>query len=98
MFQEWMHQSFKSCSFHILGTKEQVSPQESKDFVGLSANIVIGIPFQIICNCYTEIFDTFSIFQLFLNGIGSLDFISQRFRQVHHVAFDRLTSQIKKIY
>ena len=44
---------------------------------GLSANIdEMGIPFQIIRNRHTEVFDTFNIFQYCtLNGVGSLNLI-----------------------
>ena len=56
MFQEWTHHSFKSCFFHILGTGENISPQETKGAVSLSANIAdIRIPSQITCNCYTNL-------------------------------------------
>ena len=54
----------------------------------------MGISFQINCNCYTKNFDAFDIFQYcILKGVRSLDFISPHFRQLRHVAFDRLKSQ-----
>ena len=32
--------------------------------IGFSANIAdMGIPFQIICNCYTKVFDIIHIFE-----------------------------------
>ena len=42
---------------------------------------------------YTEVFDTFNIFQYCtLKGVRSLNFMCKLFCQLHHVAFDRLKS------
>ena len=58
------HQSFISCFFYLLGTRIQVSPQESKGPVSLSANIAyMCFPSQIICNYYSEVFGAFNIFK-----------------------------------
>ena len=35
-FQDWVHQSFLSCIFHIF---DIIPPQESKCYVGLSTNV-----------------------------------------------------------
>ena len=59
-----MHHSFISCFFQILGTGEKSSPQETKGSISFTANIVdMCIPFQIICNCYTKVFDIIKIFR-----------------------------------
>ena len=40
----------------------------------------VGIPFQIICNRYTKVFDDFNIFQYFTpKGVRNLDFNSWLF-------------------
>ena len=49
---------------HILGAGEKSLPQETKCSIGFSANIAdMRIPFQIICNCYTKVFDIIHIFE-----------------------------------
>ena len=59
-------------------TKIQISPEEHNGSVALNANIDdMGISFQIIRNRYTEVFDTFNIFQYDnLKGVRSLNFMS----------------------
>ena len=71
IFEDWTH------IFHILGTRKQISPKDPQGSVGLSANIDdMGILFQIICNCYSEVFDTFNIFQnCTFKSVRSLDFM-----------------------
>ena len=58
ILKDLMHHTFKSCLFYILGTGEKSSPQETKGSISFSSNIAdVRIPFQIICNCYTKVFD-----------------------------------------
>ena len=58
ILQDWTHHTFISCFLHILGTGEKSSRQETKCSIGFSANIAdMRIPFQIICNCHTKVFD-----------------------------------------
>ena len=84
--------SFKLLLSH-LGDMKTIS----QEYKGSSANIDdMGIPFHIICNCYTEFCDTFNISQYCrptLNGV--LDFLSYTmylFRQLYYVAFDIMKS------
>ena len=64
ILQDWTHHNFISCFLHILGAGEKSSPQETKCSIGFSANIAdMRIPFQIICNCYTKVFDIIHIFE-----------------------------------
>ena len=64
ILQYWTHHTFISCFLHILGAGEKSSPQETKCSIGLSANIAdMRIPFRIICNCYTKVFDFLHIFE-----------------------------------
>ena len=72
--------------FLILGTGKQILHQEST--VGLSANIAdMWIPFQSICNCYTEVSVAFNSFQYCtFKVVRRLDYISPLFCQLHHVA------------
>ena len=61
---DWTHHTFISYFLHILGAGEKSSPQETKCSTGFSANIAdMRIPFQIICNCYTKVFDIIHIFE-----------------------------------
>ena len=94
ILQDWTHHTFIGCFLHILGAGEKSSPQETKDSISFSANITdMRIPFQIICNCYTKVFDIIHIFEnCTFKCIGSLNFIQSFSRQLHHVAFDRLES------
>ena len=58
ILQDWTHHTFISCFLHILGAGEKSSPQETKCSIGFSASIAdMRIPFQIICNCYTKVFE-----------------------------------------
>ena len=58
ILQDWTHHTFISCFLHISGAGEKSSPQETKCSIGFSINIAdMRIPFQIICNCYTTVFD-----------------------------------------
>ena len=69
-------------------------PQESKGPVSFSTNIGdTHIPFQINCNCNTEIFNFFQHCQE-LNPLRCRKpgFICQFSCQLHHVAFDWLKS------
>ena len=64
ILQDWTHHTFISCFLHILGAGEKSLPQETKCSIGFSANIAdMRIPFQIICNCYTKVFDIIHIFR-----------------------------------
>ena len=87
------HQSFISCFFHIWGTRIQISPQESESSVSLCTNIGnMSIPYQIICDSYTQVFYAFNVFQYSaLKGVVSL--LTRPFIcQLHDVAFDGLKS------
>ena len=92
-------------SFHIprptapvlyshLGTRIQISPQESESSVSLCTNIGnMSIPFQIICVSYTQVFYAFNVFQYSaLKGIVSLYLTRPFICQLHHVAFNGLKS------
>ena len=47
----------------VFGGGEKSSPQETKGSISFSANITdMRIPSQIICNCYTKVFDIIHIF------------------------------------
>ena len=74
--------------FLILGSGKQILHQESKGNVGLSANIAdMWIPFQSICNCYTEVSVAFNSFQYCtFKVVRRLDYISPPFCQLHHAA------------
>ena len=51
IFQDRAHQSFICCLFHLLWTSVNISSQEAKGPVSLSANIAdMCIPSQIICD------------------------------------------------
>ena len=64
ILKDWTHHTFISCFLHILGAGEKRSPQNTKCSIGFSANIAdMRIPFQIICNCYTKVFDIIHIFE-----------------------------------
>ena len=52
----------------------------------------MSIPFQIICDSYTQVFYAFNVFQYSaLKGVVTRPFISC-ICQLHHVAFDGLKS------
>ena len=53
----------------------------------------MSVPFQIICDSYTQVFYAFKVFQYSaLKGVDSL-FLTRPFVcQLHHVAFDVLKS------
>ena len=64
ILQDWMYQSFLSRLFNISLTCRQVSSKEAKGPVSLCANIAgMCVPFQIVCNGYTKIFDFLNIFE-----------------------------------
>ena len=51
------------------------------------------IPSQITCNCYSKVFNAFNVFKVSsLQGIWSMDLLDPFLCQLHHIAFDRLTS------
>ena len=53
----------------------------------------MSIPFQIICDSYTQVFYAFNVFQYSaLKGVVSLYLTRPFIRQLHHVAFDGLKS------
>ena len=83
-----------SCFFHIWGTRIQISPQESESSVCLCINIgSMSIPFQIICDSYTQVFYTFKVFQYSaLKGVVSLYLTRPFICQLHHVAFDEYSA------
>ena len=68
--------------------------QETKGSLSFSANIAdMRIPFQIIRNCYTKVFEIIQIFEnCIFKGKGSLNFIQMFSCQLHLVAF---VSQVK---
>ena len=58
ILQDWAHQSFISCFFYFLG-------QEYKFRLRNPVNIAyMCISFQVICNCYSKVFDAFNIFEI----------------------------------
>ena len=60
------------------------SSQVNKSPICLSTYIGdMSVPFQIICNSYTKIFDTFQ--DCALKGISSLDFTNALIYQLHHL-------------
>ena len=92
IFQDWPHQSFISCFFHIWVTRIQISPQESESSVSLCTNIGnMSIPFQIICESYTQVFYALNVFYYSaLKGVVSLYLTRPYICQLYHVAFDGL--------
>ena len=51
------------------------------------------IPSQIICNCYSKVFNAFKVFKVSsLQAIWSMDLLDPFSCQLHHIAFDRLKS------
>ena len=93
IIQDWVHQSFISCLFYLLGARISVSPQESKGSVSLSADISFPSQITCTCNCYSKVFNAFNVFNVSsLQGISSMDLLDPFSCQLHHIAFDRLKS------
>ena len=70
---------YKLLLSHLGGRRIEFASRSQGFCWSFSTNIVdMRIPFQIICNRNTEIFDVFNIFKnCTLLGVGSLDFICQ---------------------
>ena len=70
ILKDWLHHTFISCFFHILRARKQILSQESKSSIGLGTHISnMRVPFQITCNCYTDVYDAFNIGY----GMGELE-------------------------
>ena len=84
---------YKLLLSHI-GNKNTISPQESESSVSICTNIGnMSIPFQIICDSYTQVFYAFNVFQYSaIKGVVSLYLTRPFICQLHHVALDGLKS------
>ena len=75
--------------------------QESERSVSLCTNIgnmTMSIPFQIICDSYTQVFYAFNIFQYSaLKGVVSLYLTRPFIRQLHLIS-DSLSAEMSFIY